>query len=135
MLVGFVVALLKDVRSALREATKGTIVPFPHAQRVSIPSDPVVHVKLSADQLVIVVCTTSGALYLYSVNGTGSGTPPTLLKQLKLGGPVLDIQPNPEFMPQCAAVLSMDGRVQIVGFSQDITTLDLTEVTASMHVG
>ncbi|KAJ3179182.1 hypothetical protein HDU87_003141 [Geranomyces variabilis] len=126
---GFAFALLKDVRSALREATKGTIVPFPNSQLVSIPNDPVVHLKLSADQLVIVACTASGALYLYGVDGAGSGAPPTLLKQLKLDGPVLDIQPNPEFMPQSAAVLSMEGRVQIVGFSENIAALPLTDVT------
>ncbi|KAJ3161018.1 hypothetical protein HDU88_007434 [Geranomyces variabilis] len=118
-----------DVRSALREATKGTIVPFPNARLVSISNDPVVHLKLSADQLVVVACTASGVLYLYSVEGAGDGAPPTLLKQLKLDGPVLDIQPNPEFMPQSAAVLSMEGRVQIVGFSQNVTALHLTDVT------
>ncbi|KAJ3147641.1 hypothetical protein HDU89_005259 [Geranomyces variabilis] len=126
---GFAFVLLKDVRSALREATKGTIVPFPNARLVSISNDPVVHLKLSADQLVVVACTASGVLYLYSVEGAGDGAPPMLLKQLKLDGPVLDIQPNPEFMPQSAAVLSMEGRVQIVGFSQNITVLHLTDVT------
>ncbi|KAJ3024111.1 hypothetical protein HKX48_006467 [Thoreauomyces humboldtii] len=125
---GFAFAYLKDVRTALKDAVKNTKVCLPDLIEFAVTDSRVHHVKLSADELVIVICTAAGILSLYDIKPAGQGKIPTLLKQFSLSGPALEVLPNPSESPDTAAVLLENGTVQIISFTEAKTVLPLAAV-------
>ncbi|KAI8820640.1 uncharacterized protein EV422DRAFT_567535 [Fimicolochytrium jonesii] len=108
---GFAYTTLSGVRQTLTSSKKGTVVPL--ANVVHVPLDEVVvNVKLSADELSILICTASGKLHVYDPRHVAQNKTQSS-KTISLRN-VLNILPNPRELPHLVAVLCSDGQGQIV---------------------
>eukprot|EP00842_Homolaphlyctis_polyrhiza_P000111 jgi/Hompol1/10/HPOL_001306-RA len=107
-----------------------TIITLPDTMRAK----PLSFIRLSADELsIIAVCESTLAVFdvatIAAVAPGKSSIAPIASVNIE-GGDILDMRPNPEFLPSAVAVLSSDNRVRIVHLDGNIVVLPTTDVTA-----
>ncbi|KAG0173274.1 hypothetical protein DFQ28_011185 [Apophysomyces sp. BC1034] len=111
---GFVFGSLKTLRSTFYSAGKGECLPLPDKTTVPIEQGPVCQLRLSADELQVIVAVAGGLLLIFDVqdivNNKEHSKP---IKALQIGAHILDLRPNPEALPNLAA-LRLEGDVCII---------------------
>ncbi|KAI7866824.1 hypothetical protein BDF14DRAFT_1808260 [Spinellus fusiger] len=129
---GFLFGDTKSVRDALHKAGKGKVEKLEKKTTIPIEQGPVHQLRLSADELSVVVAVAGGHVFIYSVKdivANGQNTQPT--KHYQLGGDILDLRPNPEDLPNLCAIRMKESCVIIKLDSGEIAlTLDRQDITA-----
>ncbi|KAJ3090807.1 hypothetical protein HK102_002594, partial [Quaeritorhiza haematococci] len=134
---GFGVAFTKDIIKVFTDGPEKKVLEFRSSKNITVQDESdakVLHLKLSADELTIVVGLTNGYILLYDVPSivhTENASTVSFTHRVQVGEPgsVIDLLPNPEAYPDVCAVLSTDA-VRIVKLSGEVTPLPLPNVTA-----
>ncbi|KAK3832090.1 MAG: hypothetical protein JOS17DRAFT_742933 [Linnemannia elongata] len=93
---GFLIDKLSSLRSAFENGEVNAPNDYNEAARVEISGETISHIRLSADELTVIVGLRGGLIHLYSVTkllAKTKGAKPFSL--LDLGSEILDIRPNP----------------------------------------
>ncbi|KAF9192079.1 hypothetical protein BGZ51_006271 [Haplosporangium sp. Z 767] len=130
---GFIFDKLSTLRSAFKKGIEDEDNTFKARIIVDIPGDAVRIIRLSADELTVVVVLAGGKVHLYSVANllaNVNGATPDVM--FSLGTEVLDIRPNPSAEKNdLAAVLFEDNTIKIIDTSGNVrTTLNQHKYTA-----
>ncbi|KAJ8326502.1 hypothetical protein O5D80_005250 [Batrachochytrium dendrobatidis] len=133
---GFAIAYSADIVNTISNAPQHSKPSLPsESVLVSVQLDSnqsVTHLRLSFDQNLIIVATTQSMILSYSVpdllKASAAPTPKTSTKVDR--GDILDILPNPEFMPDIVAVLTADYRLCFIHLTGTVTLVDSPNITA-----
>lgn len=93
---GFIIDKLSSLRSAFEKGEVNASNDYNEAARVEISGETLSHIRLSADELTVIVGLRGGLIHLYSVTkllAKTKGAKPIAI--LDLGSEVMDIRPNP----------------------------------------
>ncbi|KAH9246257.1 hypothetical protein BASA81_016212 [Batrachochytrium salamandrivorans] len=148
-LEGFAVVASSDLLNTIRGAPSHSRPPVDRSTTVHInvlltAKGPVTHLRLSADELSLVVATADGSLLVYpmaaffkpssdsfknTIDPTSTTIAPIFTTHIS-GGAIIDIAPNPDSLPGLVAVLSADRRVHFVDLSGTVTLVATENITA-----
>ncbi|KAK9659874.1 hypothetical protein K7432_018346, partial [Basidiobolus ranarum] len=124
---GFVFDTTDALRQAIKSATKQSTADFKAKTEVTVSNGVVQHVRLSADELTLVIGTSTGDILLYDIptlkQQNGNVDP---YKTISLGNPIRDIRPNPSAKPTQLAVLLSDSNLKFVDFSGEVQQVGST---------
>ncbi|RKO92951.1 hypothetical protein BDK51DRAFT_40517 [Blyttiomyces helicus] len=126
---GFAFAYTKDIRDVIRKADPRAIVPFSKQVDVAVSDGAVHHVKLSADELTVIVGV-KGAVLLFDVKHLAAGTAVDPFSRINMNASVVDIRPNPETFPDRCAVLDDSGNLTIVPFGGEVVAVPIPGLTS-----
>ncbi|KAF9580952.1 hypothetical protein BGW38_002203, partial [Lunasporangiospora selenospora] len=128
---GFVFDKLEKLRKTfVNGSPDGT--EFAVKNRVNIPGDGVRTIRLSSDELTVVVALDGGEVQLYSIasllaNPKGAKSDASF----SLGKEIVDILPNPGHFPQLAAILFEDNTISLMDMNgKTVAKLDKHQYTA-----
>ncbi|KAG0299004.1 hypothetical protein BGZ96_000007 [Linnemannia gamsii] len=130
---GFLIDKLSSLRSAFENGEVSAPNKYDEAARVEISGETISHIRLSADELTVIVGLRGGLIYLYSVTKLLSktkGAKPMAL--LDLGCEISDIRPNPAADRNGLLAVMLDNRtIKMINMDGTITaTLDKHKYTA-----
>ncbi|KAI8599202.1 hypothetical protein EDD21DRAFT_355678 [Dissophora ornata] len=130
---GFIFDTLSALRSAFENGSPDSENKLAAKTRVAIPKDALRIIRLSADELTVIVALAGGEVRLYSVENLRSnpkGATPNA--EFAAGDEILDIRPNPAIDRNgLAAVLLKNGTIKLINTSDNNTvTLNKKKYTA-----
>ncbi|KAF9151835.1 hypothetical protein BG015_006166 [Linnemannia schmuckeri] len=130
---GFLIDRLSSLRSAFENGEVNAPNDYNGAAGVEVSGETISHIRLSADELTVIVGLRGGLIHLYSVTKLLSktkGAKPIAL--LDLGSEVLDIRPNPAADRNGLMAVLLDNRtIKMINMDGSITaTLDKHRYTA-----
>ncbi|KAJ3212809.1 hypothetical protein HDU67_003614 [Dinochytrium kinnereticum] len=114
---GFGYAFTKDVRDVICEADKNSTVTFTRGKTVETDS-PVTHVRISADELSVLVALTNGKVLLFDCSELAEKEDPAFDIVYSSDEGLVDMQPNPEFSPNSFAVINLNGDAIFANFDK-----------------
>ncbi|KAG0317136.1 hypothetical protein BGZ97_005866 [Linnemannia gamsii] len=130
---GFLIDKLSSLRSAFENGEVSAPNEYNEAARVEISGETISHIRLSGDELTVIVGLRGGLIYLYSVTKLLSKTKGAKpMASLDLGGEIRDIRPNPAADRNgLMAVLLDNGTIKMINMDGTITaTLEKHKYTA-----
>ncbi|KAF9539422.1 hypothetical protein EC957_005418 [Mortierella hygrophila] len=131
---GFLIDKLSSLRSAFENGEVSASNDYNEAARVEISGETISHIRLSADELTVIVGLRGGLIHLYSITkllAKAKGAKPIAL--LDLGSEILDIRPNPAVDQNRLIAVLLDNRtIRMINMEDGSTTaiLDKHKYTA-----
>ncbi|KAI7850415.1 hypothetical protein BDC45DRAFT_518259 [Circinella umbellata] len=125
-LKGFVYGSTKGLRDTIKNLEKGSTGPLSDKIEVPIPQGPVHQLRITADQTEIIVVVADGLVLIYNAKNIveqKENVSPT--RSFQLNGDVIDIRPNPEALPELAAVILNDNKCMIIDLLTGSTTAEI----------
>ncbi|KAF7725277.1 hypothetical protein EC973_000287 [Apophysomyces ossiformis] len=108
---GFIFGRTKALRSAFYGAGKGETVSLSDKTHVRVEQGPVCQLRLSADELQIIVAAADGSLLIFNAQDIAKNKQNCKpVRTFQLGSRILDLRPNPQALPHLAA-LRLEGDV------------------------
>ncbi|KAG9068640.1 hypothetical protein KI688_010917 [Linnemannia hyalina] len=124
---GFLIDKLSSLRSAFENGEVSASNDYNEAARVEISGETISHIRLSADELTVIVGLRGGLIHLYSVTkllAKAKGAKPVAL--LDLGSEILDIRPNPAIDQNRLIAVLLDNRtIRMINMEDGSTTVIL----------
>ncbi|KAI9495562.1 hypothetical protein BDB00DRAFT_813821 [Zychaea mexicana] len=131
-LEGFAFGSTKALRDTIKALEKGSTGPLNDKVLVPIAEGPVHQLRISADQSQIIVAVAGGWILTYNAKdifNQKENTKPVASFQLE--SDVLDLRPNPDVMPELAAVILKDNTCKLIDLRSGSTTVTLgDDITA-----
>ncbi|KAI9268124.1 hypothetical protein BDA99DRAFT_597940 [Phascolomyces articulosus] len=127
LIIGFVYGLTKDLRDTIKALEKGSTGALNDKINVPISQGPVHQLRTTADQTQIVVVVAGGLVLIYNAKDIAEqkeNVTPTQTFQLE--NDIIDIRPNPDALPELAAVVLKDNKCILINLSTGTTTTEIS---------
>ncbi|KAL1914704.1 uncharacterized protein VTP21DRAFT_7962 [Calcarisporiella thermophila] len=112
---GFVFDTLQSLRNAFKESPKQEITKLKAQTQVAVSQGHVHHLRISADQLTVIVTVGGGNILMYNLEKLAQWKPSMGPEQvISLGESILDVRPNPGDNANIFAVLLASGQVKLM---------------------
>ncbi|KAJ3064525.1 hypothetical protein HDU99_004437, partial [Rhizoclosmatium hyalinum] len=116
---GFGFAFTKDIRAVIEKASARQVVPLDSITNIEVEDDVVNQIRLSADQKLIIIGTTSGTVFFYKASRVSAGDTRALKSVKSPTDNDFVLLPNPEVYPNSIAVNDADGTVFMLDIESD----------------